>query len=132
MRADEIVEENPPKVRAAPEGQVSIQIDYNDLRYAEAAAEILRRHDVDLAALNTFIVFKFRIGTMGGFNPNAEYVQQRDDYLEQSPRPLLLSLKPRYADLVFEDVKKAELRTQGILSRRQPQARVVPDGRCRS
>ena len=24
---------------------MSIQIDYNDLRYAQAAAEILRRHD---------------------------------------------------------------------------------------
>ena len=151
---------------------MSVQIDYNDPRYAQAAGEILRRHDsgepeanitsavrdfliltglvrgdeiveenppaqgsrraVDLAALDTFIEFKRRIGTAGGFNPNPEYVQQRDDYLEQSPKPLLLSLKPRYADLVFEDVKKAELRTQGILSRRQPQARVVPVGRCRS
>ena len=27
------------------EGQVTIQIDYNDPRYAQAAAEILRRHD---------------------------------------------------------------------------------------
>ena len=103
---------------------MSIQIDYNDHRYAQAAAEILRRHDngepeanitsavrdflivtglvrgdemaeenppaqgsrraVDLAALDTFIEFKRRIGTTGGFNPNAEYVQQLDDYLEQS------------------------------------------------
>ena len=103
---------------------MSIQIDYNDLRYAQAAAEILRRHDagepeanitsavrdflivtglvrgdeiveenppaqgsrraVDLAALDTFIEFKRRIGTAGGFNPNPEYVQQLDDYLEQS------------------------------------------------
>ena len=103
---------------------MSIQIDYNDARYAQAAAEILRRHDagepeanitsavrdflivtglvradeiveedppaqgsrraVDLAALDTFIEFKRRIGTTGGFNPNAEYVQQLDDYLEQS------------------------------------------------
>ncbi|MYE39892.1 MAG: hypothetical protein F4X27_06665 [Chloroflexi bacterium] len=103
---------------------MSTQIDYNDPRYAQAAAEILRRHDngepeanitsavrdflivtglvtgdetvqenppaqgsrraVDLAALDTFIEFKRRIGTAGGFNPNAEYVQQLDDYLEQS------------------------------------------------
>ena len=103
---------------------MSIQIDYNDPRYAQAAAEILRRHDagepeanitsavrdflivtglvradeiveedppaqgsrraVDLAALDTFIEFKRRIGTAGGFNPNPEYVQQLDDYLEQS------------------------------------------------
>ena len=103
-----------------------IQIDYNDPRYAQAAAEILRRHDsgepeanitsavrdfliltglvradevveenppaqgsrraVDLAALDTFIEFKRRIGTAGGFNPNPEYVQQLDDYLEQSEK----------------------------------------------
>ena len=103
---------------------MSIQIDYNDARYAQAAAEILRRHEngepeanitsavrdfliltelvradeiveenppaqgsrraVDLAALDTFIEFKRRIGTAGGFNPNPEYVQQLDDYLEQS------------------------------------------------
>ena len=105
---------------------MSIQIDYNDARYAQAAAEILRRHDagepeanitsavrdfliltglvqadeiveenppaqgsrraVDLAALDTFIEFKRRIGTAGGFNPNPEYVQQLDDYLEQSEK----------------------------------------------
>ena len=103
---------------------MSVQIDYNDPRYAQAAAEILRRHDsgepeanitsavrdflivtglvrgdeiveenppaqgsrraVDLAALDTFMEFKRRIGTAGGFNPNPEYVQQLDDYLEQS------------------------------------------------
>ena len=34
------------------------------------------RRAVDLAALDTFIEFKRRIGTAGGFNPNAEYVQQ--------------------------------------------------------
>ena len=101
-----------------------VHIDYNDPRYAQAAAEILRRHDsgeaeanitsavrdflivtglvrgdeiveedppaqgsrraVDLAALDMFIEFKRRIGTAGGFNPNSEYVQQLDDYLEQS------------------------------------------------
>ena len=105
---------------------MSIQIDYNDPRYAQAAAEILRRHDngepeanitsavrdfliltglvraneiveenspaqgsrraVDLAALDTFIEFKRRIGTAGGLYPNAEYVQQLDDYLEQSEK----------------------------------------------
>ena len=105
---------------------MSIQIDYNDPRYPQAAAEILRRHDngepeanitsavrdfliltglvradeiveenppaqgsrraVDLAALDTFIEFKRRIGTSGGFNPNAEYVQQLDDYLQRSER----------------------------------------------
>ena len=101
-------------------------LDDNDPRYAQAAAEILRRHDggepeanitsavrdflivtglvradeiveenppaqgsrraVDLAALDTFIEFKRRIGTVGGFNPNPEYVQQLDDYLEQSEK----------------------------------------------
>ena len=105
---------------------MSIQIDYNDPRYTQAAAEVLRRHDagepeanitsavrdfliltglvrpdeiveenppaqgsrraVDLAALDTFIEFKRRIGTTGGFNPNVEYVQQLDDYLEQSEK----------------------------------------------
>ena len=105
---------------------MSIQIDYNDPRYAKAAAKILRRHDsggpeanitsavrdfliltglvradeiveenppaqgsrraVDLAALDTFIEFKRRIGTAGGFNPHPEYVQQLDDYLEQSEK----------------------------------------------
>ena len=87
-------------------------VDYNDPRYAESAAEILRRHDngepeanvtsavrdflvltglvrpgdvveenppaqgsrcaVDLTALDTFIEFKRRIGTTGGFNPNPD------------------------------------------------------------
>ena len=105
---------------------MALQIDYNDLRCAEAAAEILRRHDggepeanitsavrdfliatglargeemveenppaqgsrraVDLAALDTFIEFKRRVGTAGGFSPNAEYVQQLDDYLAQSEK----------------------------------------------
>ena len=105
---------------------MAIQIDYNDPRYAQAAAEILRRHDngepeanitsavrdfliltglasgeemveenppaqgsrraVDLTALDTFIEFKRRIGTAGGFNPNAEYIQQLDDYLKQSEK----------------------------------------------
>ena len=67
---------------------------------------------VDLAALDTFI--ERRIRTSGGLSPNADYVQQLDDYLEQSPNPVLLSLKPRYAVLIFDDVKKADLRTQGI------------------
>ncbi len=105
---------------------MSIQIDYNDAQYHDAAAEILRRHNngepeanitsavrdfltvtglvradeiveenppaqgsrraVDLTALDTFIEFKRRIGTTGGFNPNADYVQQLDDYLEQSEK----------------------------------------------
>ena len=103
---------------------MSIQIDYNDPRYAQAAAEILRRYDngepeanitsavrdfliltglvrgdeiveenppaqgsrraVDLTALDTFIEFKRRIGTTGGFNPDPENVKQLDDYLAQS------------------------------------------------
>ena len=103
---------------------MAIHINYNDPRYAESAAEILRRHDrgepeanitsavrnfltstglarheeiveedppaqgsrraVDLTALDTFIEFKRRIGTAGGFNPDPEYVQQLDDYLAQS------------------------------------------------
>ena len=103
---------------------MSIQIDYNDPRYAQAAADILRRYDngapeanitsavrdfliltglvrsdeiveenppvqgsrraVDLTALDTFIEFKRRIGTTGGFNPDPENVQQLDDYLAQS------------------------------------------------
>ena len=105
---------------------MAVQIDYSDPRYAQSAAEILRRHDngepeanitsavrdfliltglvrsadmveenppaqgsrraVDLAALDTFVEFKRRIGTTGGFNPNPEYVQQLDDYLAQSEK----------------------------------------------
>ena len=42
------------------------------------------RRAVDLTALDTFIEFKRRIGTAGGFNPDPEYVQQLDDYLAQS------------------------------------------------
>ena len=101
-----------------------VHIDYNDPKYAESAAEILRRHAsaepeanitsavrnfltatglvkdeeiveenppaqgsrraVDLTALDTFIEFKRRLGTTGGFNPDPEYVQQLDDYLAQS------------------------------------------------
>ena len=103
-----------------------VHIDYNDPSYAEAAAEILRRHDnaepeanitsavrdflittglvrpseiveenppaqgsrraVDLTALDTFVEFKRRIGTSGGLDPNPGYVQQLDDYLEQSEK----------------------------------------------
>ncbi len=106
--------------------EVSTQIDYNNPRYAQAAANILRRYDngvreadiasavrdfliatglassddirqenppaegsrsaVDLTALDTFIEFKRRIGTAGGFNPNPNYVRQLDDYLEQSEK----------------------------------------------
>ncbi len=39
---------------------------------------------VDLVAGNTFIEVKRRIGTTGGLNPNPDYVDQLDDYLEQS------------------------------------------------
>ena len=55
---EEIVEENPP---------------------AEGS-----RRAVDLTALDTFIEFKRRIGTAGGFNPDPENVRQLDDYLAQS------------------------------------------------
>ena len=55
---DEIVEENPPS---------------DDSRRA-----------VDLTALDTFIEFKRRVGTTGGFNPDPVNVQQLDDYLELS------------------------------------------------
>ena len=55
---DEIVEENPPS---------------DDSRRA-----------VDLTALDTFIEFKRRIGTVAGFNPDPAHVQQLDDYLEAS------------------------------------------------
>ena len=103
---------------------MSKQIDPNDPNCADAAAEILRRHNraepeanittvvrnfltatglvadeeiveenppaegsrraVDLTALDTFIEFKRRIGTAGGFNPDPENVRQLDDYLAQS------------------------------------------------
>ncbi len=59
-RSEEMVEENPP---------------------AQGS-----RRAVDLATLDTFIEFKRRIGTAGGFSPNAEYVRQIDDYLRQSQK----------------------------------------------
>ena len=102
------------------------QINDNDPKHSQAAAEILRRHNsgeaeanittavrdflivtglvkademveenppaqgsrraVDLTALDTFIEFKRRLGTTGGFNPNPEYVRQIDDYLTQSDK----------------------------------------------
>ena len=34
--------------------------------------------------------------------------------MNESPKPVLLSLKPHYADLVFEGVKKAELRKRAL------------------
>ena len=55
----EIVEENPP----SPDGS---------------------RRAVDLTALDTFVEVKRRIGTVGGFQPNPQYVQQIDDYLSES------------------------------------------------
>ena len=58
VKDEEIVEENPP---------------------AEGS-----RRAVDLAALDTFVEFKRRIGTAGGFNPDPENVRQLDDYLAQS------------------------------------------------
>ena len=102
-----------------------VHIDPNDPRYADAAAEILRRHDsnepeanitsavldfliltglarseeiaeenppspdgsrraVDLTALDTFVEVKRRIGTTGGLDPNHHYVEQIDDYLDES------------------------------------------------
>ena len=42
------------------------------------------RRAVDLTALDTFIEFKRRIGTVGGFDPDPANVQQLDDYLEAS------------------------------------------------
>ena len=59
-RADQIVEENPP---------------------AQAS-----RRAVDLTALDTFIEVKRRIGARAGFRPGAQYVEQLDDYLDQSER----------------------------------------------
>ena len=50
----------------------------------EEAPALGSRQAVDLTALDTFIEFKRRISTGRGFNPNPEYVQQLDDYLEQS------------------------------------------------
>ena len=41
---------------------------------------------MDLTALDTFIEFKRRTGTTGGLDPNPGYVQQLDDYLEQSEK----------------------------------------------
>ncbi len=56
--SDEIIEENPPS-----DGS---------------------RRAVDLTALDTFIEFKRRIGTTGGFNPDPAHVEQIDEYLELS------------------------------------------------
>ena len=44
------------------------------------------RSAVDLTALDTFIEFKRRIGTTGGFNPDPKNVNQLDDYLAQSQK----------------------------------------------
>ncbi len=44
------------------------------------------RQAVDLAALDTFIEFKRRIGSTGDSSPNPDYVRQLDDYLEQSDK----------------------------------------------
>ena len=60
VKPEHIVEENPP---------------------AEGS-----RSAVDLTALDTFIEFKRRIGTTGGFNPDPKNVDQLDDYLAQSQK----------------------------------------------
>ena len=60
VKPEHIVEENPP---------------------AEGS-----RRAVDLTALDTFIEFKRRIGTTGGFNPDPKNVDQLDDYLAQSQK----------------------------------------------
>ena len=60
VKDEEIVEENPPALGS--------------------------RRAVDLTALDTFIEFKRRIGTTGGFNPDPENVRQLDDYLEASQK----------------------------------------------
>ena len=60
VKDEEIVEENPP---------------------AQGS-----RRAVDLTALDTFIEFKRRVGTTGGFNPDPENVRQLDDYLAQSEK----------------------------------------------
>ena len=57
-KGDEIIEENPPS-----DGS---------------------RRAVDLTALDTFIEFKRRIGTTGGFNPDPAHVEQLDEYLDLS------------------------------------------------
>ena len=44
------------------------------------------RRAVDLTVLDTFIEVKRRLGNVGGFNPNPEYVRQLDDYLAESQR----------------------------------------------
>ncbi len=59
-RSDEMVEENPPS-----DGS---------------------RRAVDLAALDTFIEVKRRMGTVSGFEPNPDYVRQLDDYLAESEK----------------------------------------------
>ncbi len=55
----------------------------NEIKEENPPAQGSRRA-VDLTALDTFIEFKRRIGTTGGFNPDPENVRQLDDYLAQS------------------------------------------------
>ena len=52
----------------------------------ENAPALGSRRAVDLTALDTFIEFKRRIGTKGGFDPDPENVRQLDDYLEASQK----------------------------------------------
>ena len=60
VKSEQIIEENPPS-----DGS---------------------RKAVDLTALDTFIEFKRRIGTTGGFNPDPANVTQLDEYLELSKK----------------------------------------------
>ena len=60
VKADEIVEENPPSDTS--------------------------RRAVDLTALDTFVEVKRRIGTAGHGDPNPLYVEQLDEYLAASER----------------------------------------------
>ena len=60
VKPEQIVEENPPALGS--------------------------RRAVDLTALDTFIEFKRRIGTTGGFNPDPRNVDQLDNYLTQSQK----------------------------------------------
>ena len=50
----------------------------------EVSPALGSRRAVDLAALDTFIEFKRRIGSTSGLDPNPEFVQQLDDYLAES------------------------------------------------
>ena len=57
-----------------------------DQIHEEKSPALGSRHAVDLAALDTFIEVKRRIGSSGGFVPDQEYVEQIDGYLAESGR----------------------------------------------